>query len=543
MNFTFKPALVFSVILILLNSLYADSIFLKSGKIIEGEIKKNIDPRGDIVITPKGKPEQIIKKETILRIKNDDEYKKEKEINLGINGTIDGFIVDQDEEAIYVRKAINSPEENRIPRSRIKNISDPSKKGRLRDEELAKKKENWYFTGLPWVIYNTENSMIFGGRISFYDNGPKDGEFFNRSPYDLQVFLHALVSLGGYQQYRLNLDKFNVLGSNFRIFTYFEFRYNTNANYFGSGEKVTSTPLTDVYGNTYSTFRDYELGFVNAGDMSEAKYNKFTYLSPRYSFNSSAKFAKYFEFLAGFLVSWYQIQPWDGRAFEYNFKGYTAKNYSLLTKEKPLGFNGGWNNYVRLGIAFDTRDYEPDPNLGMYFDYNLEAAGRMIGSDYEYFRHTLGLRFYTPLIWNPLILAVRLGYTTASNGIPFFEMSYFPFMIDRADGLESSSLLKGYKFARFIGPTMTTFNLELRWKVWEFMLWNQRIGIKLIGSFDAKNVYNEPVEIFTNHRWEYYKLSYGGSLAIVWNLATVMRIGVGFSPEDWSISMLFGQSF
>lgn len=32
------------------------------------------------------------------------------------------------------------------------------------------------------------------------------------------------------------------------------------------------------------------------------------------------------------------------------------------------GFRGGWDNSVRLGLAYDTRDLEPNPRSGMFHD-------------------------------------------------------------------------------------------------------------------------------------------------------------------------------
>ena len=40
---------------------------------------------------------------------------------------------------------------------------------------------------------------------------------------------------------------------------------------------------------------------------------------------------------------------------------------------KITGFNGGWDNALKIGLTFDTRDFEPDPASGVM----LQAVGRV----------------------------------------------------------------------------------------------------------------------------------------------------------------------
>ena len=43
----------------------------------------------------------------------------------------------------------------------------------------------------------------------------------------------------------------------------------------------------------------------------------------------------------------------------------------MVNNLKVIGFNGGWDNALKAGLTFDSRDFEPDPASGMM----LQAAG------------------------------------------------------------------------------------------------------------------------------------------------------------------------
>src|SRR5262249_25315047 len=89
-----------------------------------------------------------------------------------------------------------------------------------------------------------------------------------------------------------------------------------------------------------------------------------------------------------------------------------------------VGCKGGWDNLVRLGLGFDTRDFEPDPNSGVFTDIAADFGTRWLGSEYDYVRLMLAARGY----WSPfpriadLVLAVRGVYQVQSQGAPFFSM-------------------------------------------------------------------------------------------------------------------------
>ena len=65
---------------------------------------------------------------------------------------------------------------------------------------------------------------------------------------------------------------------------------------------------------------------------------------------------------------------------------------------QPIGIEGGWTNYVKLGLVYDSRDNEIVPKKGRWLDILAEISRRVLGSDYEYLRLTTTLRTYHPLL-------------------------------------------------------------------------------------------------------------------------------------------------
>jgi len=142
-----------------------------------------------------------------------------------------------------------------------------------------------------------------------------------------------------------------------------------------------------------------------------------------------------------------------------------------------------------------------------------------------------------------LTLALRAAYTDTNSDAPFFEMGYFGFSLNRRTGLGNNRTLRGYHEQRFVGPTMTVGNAELRWKFAETNAWGQNFQFKLTGFYDVGNVYDKAGDPFDDPRFGDYHQGYGGGLVIAWNMATIVHFYYGTSEEDSSISVDFSHTF
>ncbi|MFH0977596.1 MAG: DUF5982 domain-containing protein [Spirochaetota bacterium] len=415
---------------------------------------------------------------------------------------------------------------------------------RLNDEDIAEKREGNYITGIPLVNFSSDDGVGYGLRFYFYNNGSRSDPDFVNIPYNTQIYCQYFSTTKGYQYHELNLNSFNIFNTGFRLKTSFIYEERLNANFYGTGAYAASQKLTDSNGNKYSTYRDYESRFLKTNNYSNYKYNKYTITAPEYSADFYRDILQDIKLLFGVRFRYADIDPWDGRKFRlgiFDNDSYTQTMPTLLSTVRPEGYSGGWTNFARAGIAWDTRDFEPDPNRGAYIDYVFDLNSKTTGSAYNFNRSTAGARMYVTL-FRSFVVTGRIAYTDANGDVPFYEMNSFSFFYNRFNGLGGFRTLRGYQQDRFLGPTMTMGNIEIRYSFCKFSLSGQQFNIKAVGFADTGNVYDKAGDPFTDPRINDYKLGYGGGLVIAWNKNTIVHFYYGFSREDTSVSVNFNHS-
>ncbi|MCU0845117.1 MAG: DUF5982 domain-containing protein [Spirochaetes bacterium] len=410
---------------------------------------------------------------------------------------------------------------------------------KLSEDTLAKKKEGWYPTGLPLVNFSSDDGFGYGVRGYVYYNGSKDDPYFDSTPYFMQLYAQFFATTGGVYYHELNLDMPYFMGTKFRILSAAVLNKDKNANFFGLGADNAKRNFYDNTDKEYSKYSDFQEDFLDL--PGNEKWHKYSISKPKFYFYLFRDITEGLKLMLGAEFKKIEISPWDNKEFDNH-----VQNETLLTKwnnEKGVpGFDGGWTNFGRIGIGYDTRDFEPDPKKGYYAEYCFEVATEVLGSEYDFTKHNVQLMYFlTP--FNPLTFGLRAGYTTSANEIPFYEMDYFGFALNRRQGLGGNRTLLGYKKSRFVGKTMTVANADARFQFWEIAGGGQRFVFKLIGFFDTGNVYDEAANPFDSPRWGDYHHSYGGGLAIAWNLSTIVHFLYGMSEEDSAISIDFNYKF
>lgn len=408
----------------------------------------------------------------------------------------------------------------------------------MSDEDLAKKREGVYFTGLPLVNFDSNTGLGGGARVYFYDNGKKDNPLFTETPYLLQAYAQLFITTKMWQYHELHVDMLRVGGTNLRLNTSFYFDKYATSNFYGIGAKAADAKLVNPEtGKEFSTLADYTDNFIKG---SNVRYNQFGYTKPTYYANMLADITSHFKILCGLQFQYTWIDTYGGQTIDGVLQSATLLD---KLKDSVTGYNGGWNNMLRLGVAFDTRDFEPDPTNGFYGDYAIELNTKILGSDYTYMRQTIGLRYYHTLFFKSLVLATRIGYTDVNGDAPFFDMNAFGFALDRYTGIGGKRTNRGYVADRFIGKTMAIGSVELRWKFIEVNPLNQLLAFKLVAFYDVGNVYDNAFDPIVKPRVAEYKHAAGGGLILAWNQATVAHFYYGMSAEEWSMSINFGHSF
>jgi outer membrane protein assembly factor BamA len=409
---------------------------------------------------------------------------------------------------------------------------------------LKDKREGSYFTGIPIIGSDPDNGFALGAQIQWYDNGPKDDPLFYYAPYRTRISATADFTTKGAQQYYLEYDRPYAAGSPWRIRGYGGYLRYKYENYFGIGTSTLgklSFPGTP--GVTYSNANDYF-------DALREDRNGETWAYYNYYDKQQALFTLDIErdFFGGLLRPLLGIQVSYINASDYTgtvYKGTVNQETKLLTDSQSgliRGFGGGWANLVRVGLTYDTRDYEPNPTSGILGQVLAEGAMRWLGSS-SYYGHVnvTGQGYYSlfPDLTR-LVLAANLVYSNHFGSVPFYA---YPSMAAPGnytkEGLGGWQTLRGFRANRFVGAVQIQGNLELRWTMADFTVWNQNFRPMLVPFVDVGRVFNKSGQFTLND----LQVTGGPAFRLAWNLATIISFDLGFSREGYGFYMEIGHQF
>jgi outer membrane protein assembly factor BamA len=222
-----------------------------------------------------------------------------------------------------------------------------------------------------------------------------------------------------------------------------------------------------------------------------------------------------------------------------------ANGRSLLRRdfEQGLisGLNGGWVSIVQTALIYDTRDFEPDPTQGAYFEIANEYSGKHIGSQFDFDKLFIQGRYYQRLPFGSrTVLAGRLGSGHIfGNNAPFFEFQDQWSPDGSINALGGKQSLRGFRANRFLARTLAFANMELRYRIAETKWNRQRFAFGIAPFFDAGTVRDRWQDLsFSN-----IKISYGAGARIAWNQSTILFFDYGLSKEDRLFYFGIGQIF
>lgn len=414
--------------------------------------------------------------------------------------------------------------------------------------DLADKKEGSFPTAIPLFGYDPNTGVGLGAGAFYFVNGARSDPLFAVTPYRHRVFLQGYVTTGGYQQHVLSYHGVYLGGTPLRLRAQLEYEKNTEANYFGIGEATLGPP--SFRGRSYPTYAA-ELAAASAlrpGGVASPQYDHYESERP------SAQVALERDFLGGlvrvqygFVFQHTSITPYDGRRIDVTADGQGATAVEGPTRlgadcerGAALGCGGGFDDRIKAGIAFDTRDFEPDPNRGVFADATAEWSTKALGSGFDYVRVTLAVRGY----WSPfpkladLVLAARGVYSIESDGVPFFAMDTLAMTEGDQAGLGGENTLRGFRQDRFVGRVAALANVELRWTFYRFHLLKQLFSLQVAPFADAGRVFDRPGFAF-----DHWQIAGGAGAHLGWNQSTIVRFDLAFSREDAGFYIDFGMPF
>ena len=409
---------------------------------------------------------------------------------------------------------------------------------------LKDKREGTYFTGIPIIGSDPDNGVAFGAQVQWYDNGSKDSPFFFYAPYRKRVSATADITTRGTQEYYLEYDQPYVADSPWRIHGFGGYMRYKYENYFGIGTSTLGKlNFPGAPGVTYSKANDYfDALRANPGGITYADYNYYDRQQTLFTADVER------DFLGGLL------RPLLGIQVSYlNARDYTGGGYNGATNQETKlhadysnglinGFGGGWANLIRMGLTYDTRDYEPDPTSGILGQVLAEGAMRWLGASSNYGHVNVTGQGYYRLLpdLTHLVLAANAVYSNHFGTVPFYAYSSMAAPGNyRKEGLGGWQTLRGFNANRFVGPVQIQGNLELRWTLADFTIWGQNLRPMLVPFADVGRVFDR-TEQFSLKDWQ---ATGGLAFRLAWNLATIISFELGFSREGTGFYMEIGHSF
>jgi hypothetical protein len=421
----------------------------------------------------------------------------------------------------------------------------------LSASDLARKNDGGYVTGLPLFSYSTDLGYGFGARAYYYWNGHRDDARFATTPYLYRVFLQAFVSTRGTQFHWLDFDAPRIFDSPYRVRGQLIYQRDTSQNYFGIGARTLQPLAFPGSPRSFTSFSDYsaaEDAVTNGTTWS--RFDEYDLTRP-IGIASIERLVEggHVRLLAGLGLSYASIDDYSGTQVDaVDAAGNAVKAPEGTTRLAAdcaagviVGCSGGRDNFVRIAASYDTRDFEPDPNTGVFIDAEVDAATVALASQYDYVRALFAARgYYSPIPDTAdLVLAGRFTFVAQSNGAPFFSMDTFPYTDNPIAGLGGGRTLRGYRQDRFVGSVMTVANAEVRWTFAHASLWKQKLAFIAVPFVDV----GRPFDNLDQLTFSSWKPSYGGALRVSWNLATIASVDYGVSPEDTGLYINFNHIF
>ena len=355
---------------------------------------------------------------------------------------------------------------------------------------------------LPIIAYDQDKGLQYGALLNIFDFG--DGSYYPRPRQ--QWYIEASAFTKGTQQYFLTYDTRNLI-PNVRM---------------SLAATIMLDQAMDFYGyNGYQAI--YQADSVNYWQNRRDKEGMpYEYMTAFYRLNRQAV-----SFKADFvgklpMKNWY----WQG-SYYFSSLRYRPIDKERINKGKPENeqfpvdaktlyeeyinwgiipdneIGGGITSAPRIGLMYDTRDFEASPSRGIWAEANILLAPKFLGTTHAYNRYMLIFRHYIPVVKERLIFAYRLNYQgSIGNYVPYYIMPVFTTIgreWDR-DGLGGYRSVRGIMRGRVQGLDMAFFNAEWRWRFGHFHAGKQNVYFGLNAFLDGGMV------------TRYYDNSYRGPL-------------------------------
>lgn len=404
--------------------------------------------------------------------------------------------------------------------------------------ELANKKEGTFITGVPYFSKDPINGFGYGAEGSIIFDGNKSNPFFNYTPYLTKIDIALFNTTKQQREFIISLDNPYIFKSKWRLRAELAFETTPNLLYFGLTDH-TLNPLGTISGTDKLPISSYNGSSYSGYEKSlTGKYSDYnTYIKTESILNVSGEYS---------LLDGKMRVLVGGEFAKLNLKGVNDTLSRLNTDEANSGIKGVGRStitFLQAGIVYDTRDFEPDPNRGMFAEITNELSNQALGSNFNFNKVFTQVKWYKKLLpntFNKVVFANRFGIGYTFGSAPFFEYQDEWSSEGSIEGLGGAHTIRGYKQSRFLDRGMYFYNAELRAQFYKFSALRQDIALSAVPFFDAGSVYNQFSDNFNINR---VRNSKGLGLRVAWNLSTILRFDYAVSKEDKQFFFIFEHAF
>jgi hypothetical protein len=351
-------------------------------------------------------------------------------------------------------------------------------------------KTGWNFGGLPALSYDSDMGFQYGAlaNIYYYGDGSTYPQYFHSFYFEVSRYTKGT----GINQFFFDSKK---LIPKIRVTADITYLTEKALNFYGFNgyESVYNHPWENDKENSsvYKTrmFYRYQRDLLRIGADFQGKF-----------------FHPNLLWLAGFTFLKINTGPVNVDRLNRGVKEskklpHVPGLYDEYVKWGILGKDsaGGMNNFIKLGMVYDTRDNEPNPMHGIWDEAVMAVAPGFIGDGhYSFIKLSVIHRQYFTLAKELLSFAYRIGYQgTIAGTAPFYIQSYMINSFSQTttiDGLGGSRTLRGILRNRVVGDGVVYGNAEFRWKFVRFHWIKQNFYLALNAFADAGMVV-QPIAI------------------------------------------------
>lgn len=379
-----------------------------------------------------------------------------------------------------------------------------------------KERTGWGWGGVPALNYNTDDGFGYGILLDLFNY--KDGGY---SPYYFKINPIIFFTTGGKQDHTLFFDAPYLLGKGMRFNVRLRFKMEDFYPYYGLGndsEYHESYIKTDDDNNSLDTLHGKHFYTVQCDEVILiSNFQK----ALVYREDGKPKISA----LAGLGVIHVNTLENDNEGINTKYREDISADI-LTSKDTKKAFN----NFLKFGIIYDTRDNEPAPNTGVWTDLVGEWYTKLIGSDHQFLRLTFTDRRYFQ-IFEKLVYANRILVENIFGDAPFSMLYPVGGSFRFDEGLGGYRTIRGAYKNRYIGTTKFLMNMELRYRFYEFTFANQDFYLAANIFYDFGRVWH-----VKDKEGGFKNLHDGKGLGlhVGWNENFIVYAEMGFNKEAGS---------